>query len=270
MNLSIREYDTNDALKPFVQTYWQGDFNVMKSSRFAQKVIPNGYVELIIHLSDRHCFLHKYHSWSQSPNYTLIGIYTRFYEVQFDDLVSVFGIRFKPEGVFNLFGVPTSEFTEDFVDMESVLGRSFSDFSEKIREQNDVASMIDLANQYLQKCLGRSNVNYYYLNRAAEIIRNVNGNISMDDLIEKVFISSRQLEREFMDKVGLTPKQYMRIARLNEANRKLQDLQSGSLTSLSYDTGYSDQAHFIREFKKFSGHSPARFLKGREGFIVNV
>jgi AraC-like DNA-binding protein len=270
MNLDIQEYKPNEFLQPYVQAYWQGKFNIRKSRLFVQKVVPNGFVELIIHLSDRHCFLFQSKIWTHSPDYTLIGMFTRFYEVHFDETVSTFGIRFKPEGIYNLFGIPAAEFSEDYIDMESVMGKSFSEFSARIKEQQTVSAMIRKADQYLLRNLQKNNINFYYLNRAAEFIRQQNGMFRMDELIENVYISNRQLEREFKEKIGITPKQYMRIARLNEVNRQLQNPGTSNLTSLSYKNGYSDQAHFIREFKKFSGDSPAKFLKARKDFIVNV
>ena len=60
-----------------------------------------------------------------------------------------------------------------------------------------------------------------YLNRAAEIIRKEKGMISMDELAGKAYISARQLEREFRKKIGISPKNYMRLSRLNEVNRIL-------------------------------------------------
>jgi len=92
----------------------------------------------------------------------------------------------------------------------------------------------------------------------------------MEELTKNVFISPRQLEREFKDKMGISPKQYMRLNRLNEANRLLQNGDVTDLTQLSYLNGFSDQAHSIRDFKAFSGLSPKRFLKDKEKFIVNV
>ncbi len=48
----------------------------------------------------------------------------------------------------------------------------------------------------------------------------------------------------------------MRIARLNEVNRMINSRQRLNLTEISFAAGYSDQAHFIRDFKHFTGESP--------------
>ena len=61
----------------------------------------------------------------------------------------------------------------------------------------------------------------------------------------------------------------MRLARLNEANRLLQKNELPGLTAIAFESGYADQAHFIRDFKQFTGEKPTVFLKERERFIVN-
>jgi transcriptional regulator GlxA family with amidase domain len=109
----------------------------------------------------------------------------------------------------------------------------------------------------------------YYLNRSAELIRRKKGLIPMEALAGKAFISARQLEREFRQKIGISPKHYMRLARLNEVNRVIKSGRRLLLTDVSYACGYSDQAHFIRDFKHFTGESPKKFLRVRDRFIVN-
>jgi AraC-like DNA-binding protein len=270
MNTLMNEMKPSALLQPYVQTYWYGQFNVDNSPFHCQHVMPNGFIELILHLSSRHCFFYQRNQWSQSPVYTLIGLFTKPYTVQFDERVHAFGIRFKPEGIYNLFGIPTIEFSEDFIDIESVLDKSFSSFSARFRELQDTDAMVQAANEYLSSVLKKNSINYYYLNRAAEFIRQSGGLIGMDDLISNVYISRRQLEREFREKLGITPKQYIRIVRLNRVNELLLRSEKLSLSEITYETGFADQAHFIREFKNFSGVAPSRFIKTKEKFIVNV
>jgi AraC-like DNA-binding protein len=269
MSSIVKEYKSSAELNPYVDFFWSGKFNINSAKLFSQRVIPYGYVELIIHLSDDHCEIFDGSDFSASPDYLLIGLFTEPYDVHFRKLVNVFGIRFKPEGIYNIFGVPASEFHQNFEDMESIAGKNFKEFCSKLRESNSVSQMIQQTENYLQKNIRNSKINLYYLNRAAEIIRKLNGNISIHDLSSKVYISTRQLEREFKQKLGISPKSYMKIARLNEVNRKIQNGERVDLTELSYSTGFSDQAHFIRDFKKFTGESPKVFINKKEKFIVN-
>jgi AraC-like DNA-binding protein len=270
MSVEITEYKPLSPLDSFVEFYWTGGFNTGRIPRFSQFVMPNGYVELIIHLTDLHCDLQSGTSWGQSPDYTVIGLHTRPYEVRFRSHVRTFGIRFKPEGVFNLFGVPASLFSERFEDMEFVLGRPFRDFCSRLREAGNIHQQRNLTHQYLLRQLNDHHPEKTYLNCAAELIRNAKTASRVEELPGLVYISRRQLEREFRDKVGLTPKQYMRIARLNAINRYLLSGSTLNLGSLSLEAGFADQAHLCREFKTFAGLPPARFMESIERFIVNV
>ena len=270
MSTAIREYPVANTLQPYVETYWHGTFNLDRQALFVQQVMPNGFIELIFHLSHRHCFLLQQSAWSQSPPYTLIGLFTTPYAVQFDDRVSAFGIRFKPEGIYNLFGIPAAEFSASYLDMALVLGHDFRAFSRQLVDQENPDGMTLLADRFLSARLQTNNINYYYLNRAAELIRQTDGHIRMDELVGHVYISSRQLEREFRVKIGITPKQYMRIARMNALNRHLIRPGKKDLTRLTYAGGFSDQSHLVREFKQFAGLPPSKFLEQIESFIVNV
>jgi AraC-like DNA-binding protein len=269
MRVKIKEYKPCRELRPYVELFWTGNFNIDSAGLLSQRVVPYGYVELIIHLSDDHCELLQGSFHSPSPDYTLIGLFTKHYDVHFRKHVRVFGIRFKPEGIYNAFRVPASEVHQGFADMESFTGSHFREFCSSLRESVSHPGMISLTEKYLLKRLNSSRLNLYYLNIAAEIIRQKNGIISMNELAGKVFISTRQLEREFKQKLGISPKSYMRIARLNEVNRKINSGERIDLTELSYTAGYSDQAHFIRDFREFTGESPKVFLSKRDEFLVH-
>ena len=270
MSTSIKQYKPSRPLQPFVEYFWKGDFNDVSASRLSQKVIPNGYVEIIIHLTDLHCDLYSREGWLQSPDYTIIGLFTRPYEVRFSGYVKTFGIRLKPEGTYNIFNVPASEFCESYEDITLVLGRNFRSFCDSLRDQTRMNAMIGLAENYLLKQMERNRNDIGYVNQAAELIRETNGALRIDHLPRKVFISQRQLEREFKNRIGISPKHYLRIARLNEVHRLLQESNRLNFTELAHSLGYTDQAHFIRDFKNITGVNPSIFVKGREQFLVNV
>lgn len=271
MNIKFSEYKPSLPLSSLVQTYWTGDFNIYSENRFVQSVIPNGCIELIIHLTTSHCELIKEDSWGKSPEFTLIGLQTSSYEVRFNEPVKVFGIRFNPEGIYNFFGVPPAHFTSTFEESKDVLGIDFDDYCSRLRDAKTVTEQVLLTESFLVKKLENLCSNKIdYVKMASEIIRRNHGIISLENLIKQVPISTRQLQREFKNKFGITAKEYMRIARLNAIQNYMQNTPKINLTELSYDKGFSDQSHFIREFKMFTGTNPKGFLKDRENYIVNT
>lgn len=266
MNAQIQEYGPAEDLRPYVQQFWTGRFNILHADCFAQRVVPSGFLEVIIHLTDHHCDLLGSAGWRQSPDYTLIGLQGKTYEVRFTREVEVFAIRFKPAGFYTLFGVPLAELTDTHEDLEAVLGTRFRVFAARLRDECDVAERLRAAERYLRQAADRRDTTY--LNRAAELIRTSGGSLRVADVADRLYISQRQLERAFKSKLGLSPKQYMRIARFNLVQAILQEGRYHGLADIAYQAGYADQPHFNREFKLLVGDHPSRFLAEQDSYAA--
>ena len=232
-------------------------------------MVPHGRIELIIHLNDLHCELVDENGWSQTPDYMLIGLITRPMPVRFVGRVEVFSIRFKPDGLYNIFGVPASLFLERFEDMSLVLPLDFKEFCHRMREGITIDDLIILAERYLAKCLNKHKNSFTYVNKAAQLIRS-SYDIKIEEVTDQVFISQRQLERGFKDKMGISPKHYLRISRINEVLKLLSTKPHFDLTSIAYHCGYFDQAHFIKDFRSITGVSPSVFMKKKHEFLVTA
>ena len=232
------------------------------------KVIPNGCLELIIHLNEWHCDLQNAIGWSRSPEYMIVGMHTKPYFVQFGNWVKVFAIRFKPDGFHNIFRIPPSAIKDSKEDFSQIMGIQFRDFSHRIKEKKSFMAMISCAENQLLKNLDHKIISSNYVSLAAEVIRQTKS-IKMKDLPNHVYISMRQLDRQFKEQLGISPKHYMRITRLNEVQRLLNNDYRMDLTSVAYHCGYSDQAHFINEFKSFTGALPTMFIRGKNTYISN-
>jgi AraC-like DNA-binding protein len=269
MNTVFTEFLPSHTLLPYIQTYWQGNFNIKGEKDFSQSVLPNGCIELIIHITDNHCTLSKNDGdWAKSPVFTLLGLYDKPYEVQFSHNVRVFGIRFYPDGIRNIFGIPPSEFLATYEDGTDVFGHSLREFCAKIRELNTTAEQVSLANEFISGQLASHVQTYDYTHLAMKLIRKVQGMADYQELTAQVPISIRQLQREFKALYGITVRDYMRLSRMNAIHNYMLS-KNQSLTQLPYDLNFSDQSHFIREFKNYVGVAPKKFINRRNQFIIN-
>jgi AraC-like DNA-binding protein len=92
------------------------------------------------------------------------------------------------------------------------------------------------------------------------------GSLHVKDLLDSLHISERQFERRFMQTVGLTPQVYLRMKRFNEAIRLIKTRRFDRLTDVAFALNFSDQSHFIRDIKAFSGMTPTSLSQKVDDF----
>ena len=90
------------------------------------------------------------------------------------------------------------------------------------------------------------------------------GRMSVQEIVQNGDINRRQLERKFAKKVGISPKQLGKVIRLQTALDLLMAPERESLTQVAYKADYFDQAHFIKDFKEFTGTNPKNFLTDKQ------
>lgn len=95
--------------------------------------------------------------------------------------------------------------------------------------------------------------------KAVTLIYGSKGSMRIKELLQQLHISQSAFEKRFRKLVGATPKKFASIVRFNTV---LQDLgQEKSLTEICYDNNFFDQAHFIKDFKQYTGDSPENFKR---------
>ena len=104
------------------------------------------------------------------------------------------------------------------------------------------------------------------VNYVVEKIWNSRGSVMVNSLETDTAYSSRYLREILTQGVGLSPKQMCRQVRFQHALKGMEQAhRSGkvNLSGLACTLGYSDQAHFCRDFKMFCGMTPAEYEKNR-------
>jgi AraC-like DNA-binding protein len=96
------------------------------------------------------------------------------------------------------------------------------------------------------------------------LIRLRRGRLSIRDVADETGIGERRLQRLFRERVGLTPKEFAQIARLHATLARIQRSPVPSWGELAAETGFADQAHMIREFRRLTGQTPVKLRPPHE------
>ncbi|WP_186774478.1 helix-turn-helix domain-containing protein [Chitinophaga pinensis] len=144
--------------------------------------------------------------------------------------------------------------------------------SEQLLHADSTTERIALLNDFLtEQCLQHQQVNTEKTRYALQLLQEGDTTLSLQQLQQQLHITERSLERLFREQIGLSPKLISRITRFQKTLHALSQPDADSLAAIAYKYDYSDQSHFIREFKTFSGTTPQQFRQqagiGVENFV---
>lgn len=166
-------------------------------------------------------------------------------------------VRFTPQGAACL-GVPALELSGQSLALDALIAPA------RVREAHerllDAASVRERVAVVEELLLGLPFVEDRLIEHAAALLSGGSCDAaSVAAVARELALSERQLERRFLSRIGISPKRFVMLRRFERAVELIQ--RSASLTHAALDAGYYDQSHFIREFRRFAGAAPGRFLR---------
>ncbi|MBC9931786.1 helix-turn-helix domain-containing protein [Chitinophaga qingshengii] len=176
----------------------------------------------------------------------------------------MFGVYLYPQAIPLLFNIPASELTNQMPDLTTILAGIGQQLEEKIALAGNHPHRIRILEDFFaQRLSGQDNIQPPVFEAIRTIIQR-QGAISVKQLAQDHYLSTRQFERQFMQYAGLSPKMFSRIARFHAAIKQYGP-DAPSLTQIALECGYYDQSHFIHDFRAFSGEHPKAYFSGRSG-----
>jgi AraC-like DNA-binding protein len=166
---------------------------------------------------------------------------------------------FRPGGAARFFAHPLHEVFGETLELDLFLRRSEIERAQaRIGEAKSHAARVQVMEEILSERL-RPEEPDLVVSAAVRAIRERNGCIRISELCAALDIRIDPLEKRFRSVVGASPKQLASILRVKQA---FDSYRPGiNLARLSVDSGFSDQSHFIREFRRVFGDSPQRFFR---------
>ena len=234
-----------------------------------ERVLPSGAAQLVVNLKeDRTRGYHPETGAMRATSGTLLaGISTRFGIIDTAEQECVAGIAFRPGGTVPFFRMPAHELCDADIPLEFAWDRARA---ARLREQllacTSAAAKLDILERTMAEALQA-----YTLDRVVAFA--LEAFAESPDILavaDRVGLSSRRLTERFKIAVGLGPKRYCRIVRFQRALQWAERGRSVDWTRIALDCGYFDQAHFIHDFRAFSGITPTGYDAARTEFRNHV
>ena len=249
-------YIPADILKPFVKS-----FAISKSEKpESYKIVPDTRIVMRFQLSGK---------LSYTENNTIIplssagitGLRNSYRMFNNSENTNTILVMFSEAGAGMFFNQSMHEIYGSSLSLDDLILRSQMDvIVDQLNEAKTDIERINLLEKFLIARINHK-ANDELVNLAVMFIKQQAGNIKIAALAEKLNISLSQFEKRFRKLVGASPKKFASIVRLKHILNT--SAKENNLTALGLDAGYFDQAHFIKDFKSFTGDTPEQFLKGK-------
>lgn len=247
----MRIYQPREELRPYVRYYW-----VLESDEpFSVLTFPIGCPQMIFH---RRTPLFIPELSCRQDKFTISGQVNFPAHIASDGDMEMIVAVFYPHTIGMFIDTPPSAFYNQEISGYDIGNKHLNLLADRIFDCADPETAISVIEQWLTAQI-RPSLNIERIGEPiAALLRSPS--TSVDNLAGIACLGKKQYGRLFREYVGMNPKEYGRIARFQRALRMMQ-LGSRDYAGIAYANGYSDQSHFIRDFRQFSGMTPKQLTE---------
>lgn len=251
-------FEPSEDLAAFVKCYWTLE-SPKEDILEKQTIVPDGCLEMIFHHGDLYAQYTEEGNRIIQPRCFVFGQLSRPLEIEPTGVTGIFSVRFHPNGFLPFATLSIKKMENTAVSLERLFGKQGLEMEQQVLSANSTLERIQVIEIFLLNRLNDSETADRIVKSTIETILTANGQLSIDKLSKQANINRRQLERKFSSTIGLSPKQLSKTIRLQVALKMLLNKKFTSLTALAYENEFYDQAHFIKDFKEFTGFTPKEF-----------
>lgn len=258
--MDYQTFRPHSDLETIVKCYWTLEVPAQKDSQ-RQLILPDGCVDLCFTLGDD---IKRYTSGDDfiiQPRQMLLGQITEQFYIEPTGYVNTFAVRFYPYGFTNFIDLPLNELVNKETSLSKLFGGEASEkLSQEIIQAKTTNERISIVENFLIDRLNAKTTINNIIKSTIDAMFLSKGSRPLTAILKDDITKRRQLERNFSKQIGLSPKQLSKVIRLQATLQMMLNQTKGTLTEIAYKNEYYDQAHFIKDFKEFTGITPKDFL----------
>jgi AraC-like DNA-binding protein len=255
LKMQHQEFEPPEELRDTIKCFW---YNRRDSGEPESgfEVIPDGYAEIIFHFGSS-CSISYNGSLQPLPSPFMVGLLNQPVLFYSKNRLEIIGIRCFPWTVFDLLGLPSGKdgvriFDHPIAQLQSTLNKWI--------HAGRIDEAVAQVKQYFLDARSRIAIDSM-LFKAGVAMREANGTMPVSQVAAAAHATVRTLERNFKQSSGYTVKDVSGLMRFEQVRNQLWLYPDSNIAGLAHELGYTDQSHLSREFKRYSGTTPAAFAR---------
>ncbi len=256
----------NPLLKKYIKFFWEIHADYMEVNH---RVIPVRNIDLKFNLCDTPNYF-----CMDGGEYLLEDVYFsglqdhyREAHLKMTGKIKMLGICFLPEGLYPFLKIPLNEFRNRLFGADEIGFAPAKKISQLLREAPGNAARLEILEKELLSLLNEKNLIPQNFQRVFHILKHNNNSQRITEFCEQQNINIRQLERLYNKYIGVSAKTYGTLNRFQNCVNQVLFGNYSKLSDIAFTNGYFDQMHFIKEFKRFAGKTPNRFVKKEDSML---
>lgn len=267
--MHYQEFPPSVALAPYIRCLWLFEADHGTAGGEVQRIVPDGFPELILHYGAQYSEISEDGRDFLQPRALMAGQISRPLILKPGTRSGVIGVRFWPTGARAVLGLRMIELTNQRLDVSTLWGRHADLLLDEVDGMPTPSARIAAVERFLSaRLLHRQQYKPdLAIAHCVASLRATGGSVSVDALARQAGLSSRQIERRFLDHVGVPPRLFASILRFRRVFDSIEQEpeRPAKWTEAALSAGYFDQAHMIRDFRRFAGLQPTAFYQSLEG-----
>jgi len=250
-------------LSDFVEMFWL--YEGYDPGHPRERLLPTGTTELVFDLDDAPMRIapHDEAAFRTFRGPVLCGVHAEPFVIDTSLPAAVLGVHFKPGGAFPFLPVPADEFRGTHVPLDAMWGARAHSLKEEVLNAPSTAGKFAALERGLLSAARRPLARHPAVRFALAQFLDGTPVGRVGKVADRVGLSRRRFIEAFRVEVGLTPKLFCRVRRFQDVLTHIDGHRRVGWSAVAQACGYFDQAHFINDFRAFSGFNPATFLAVR-------
>ena len=197
-------------------------------------------------------------SHEKEPRYLIIPPLTRSFTMGFGGTVSTLVVLFDRVVTAKLFRTSLSHLTDKMTDLFDVVPQLTRRLDDQFKNAVSLEEVRNAVNQFLEAFLCDHTFSENMVDYAIRRMYQSGGQLGIGKIVDELGTTYKTLGKKYREQVGILPKTFSRIIRVNYALNALNDLPTYRAADLYTQLGYYDEAHLIKDFKQVLGITPKK------------